>query len=168
MLLAAGVSVDKPLLPTIFRVGHLNDCTFSLLEKYLHPDSLPQPSSQLLIDIAARAAQFSSWSGACQIPREELMLVSLGKAAWVSRSAMFHCQGYTLQVELPSAVAKGKLHLTVASMHSRIILVCREAFARTYSQVLFVYLHKHNCCFCVDVLITHVIFMQKQVVVSTS
>lgn len=48
------------------------------------------------------------------------MLISLDKAVWVSRSVTFHCQGYALQVALPSAVATGKLHLTVVTMHSRI------------------------------------------------
>lgn len=102
MLLAAGVSQDNPMLPTLFRVGRVAGSTFCLLENAFRPDSLPQPSSQLLIDVASRAAHFSSWSDACKVDPETLMLIRVDKEDPASRSCfVFPFQDHSFQVELP-------------------------------------------------------------------
>lgn len=101
MLLAAGVSLDDPMLPTIFYIGRVADCTFNLLESIIQPHSIPQPSRQLFIEVASRAAQFSSWSDACETLRETLVLINVDKEAWTSRRFTFKFEGYAFEVEVP-------------------------------------------------------------------
>lgn len=102
MLLAADVSLADPMLPTLFRVGRVANSTFSLLEKTIRPDAQPQPSSQLLIDIASRSSQFASWSNVCTVPRELLVLVNVDKKHRTRRKFKFRCQDCVFKLELPS------------------------------------------------------------------
>lgn len=101
MLLAADVSLADPMLPSLFRVGRVADKTFRLLEKIIRPDGQPQPSSQLLIDIASRGSQFSSWSSVCTVPREALVLISVDKDRQTRRRFSLRFQGLVFRIQLP-------------------------------------------------------------------
>ena len=97
MLLRAGVRVDAPLLPKLFRVGLMADSIFCFLEAAVQPNALPQPSSKLLVDIAARTAHFASWSNTCLEPREEVSLTRLLSCQNSDTHFGFMLQGYPVK-----------------------------------------------------------------------
>ncbi len=107
MLSLAGLTLSDPLLPTLFRVGHVADATFSFLEHALHPRANPKPSYQLLGEIAARTAKFASWSEASSSTQETLALINFDSNCTQSKSD-FPIQAGELifQVKLPAIEAE--------------------------------------------------------------
>ena len=115
MLLAAGLTLDNPLLPTLFRVGRIADRAFALLEKAIKPEALPLPSSKLLISVASKAAKFSTWSDACNMPRETLAL-NMPSSRLSRTELIFGVQGFLFKVDIPEddiAPEEGKFHIAL-------------------------------------------------------
>lgn len=120
MLLAAGLTLDNPLLPTLFRIGRIADKAFALLENAIKPDTLPLPSSKLLISVASRAAKFSSWSDACNMP-QEILSMNMPSSRLSRTELMFGVQGFLFKVDIPKdgiAPEEGKLQPYLFRVHA--------------------------------------------------
>ena len=97
MLMAAGLTLCDPVLPTLFHVGRLSNDTFGFLEKGICPE---ETSHALMIDIAARAANFSSWSKAGSCPQEPVAMLKFPAGCHVTRSTFeFQVDQLTVSVQ---------------------------------------------------------------------